>query len=555
MYILTKLTLSNDLDLMLAHKRSMQVADYGGIGIIQQTSFATAVSEVCRLMLDKESRPCMYLGVLKSKTGRSCVYARITDPRVTSINIQNPNLVYARKLVHGFTVEDDAITLICEMPTTVRLSKELIANGQKLFEELPAVTPYEEAKRLNDQLQEMANRLGESEKKYQVLTDSLPLMMFTVRSDGQMLFANEGFMHFAGTRAFEQLNWLTWLADRQSGISISRILEKMKTGEAFSLEISLKQSLDENRWHLLSMNPIENPLTGQVDWSGFLVNIHAQKLVEETLRDNEELRHIRLALETRQKELDLTVANLNRSNQELAKFAYVASHDLQEPARKMVVFSDMLLSKYHDSLPADGAGILKRIKTGSERMVAVIRDLLDYSKISIDRHIEIEPVQLTQIVQQAREQLEAQIADSGAEVRLDNDLTFMGNKQLLALLFQNLIGNAIKFVEKDIRPEIVISAQQVRLSELKGVNLDPNWAWTSISVTDNGIGFDERFLERIFEMFQRLHSQDQYKGTGIGLAICKRIAEMHRGQLIARSKVSKGSVFTIYLPNIKLSEH
>jgi signal transduction histidine kinase len=213
----------------------------------------------------------------------------------------------------------------------------------------------------------------------------------------------------------------------------------------------------------------------------------------------------------------------------------------------MVIFSDMLLSRFRHFLPVGGQDILKRVKSGAERMIAVIRDLLDYSRLSADRDIEVEQVDLSEIILSARDQLETNIHNSNADIQLAGDRAVIGNKQLLVLLFQNLLSNAIKFVANGTRPQIVITASNLTSAEADAIGLDNTNSWIGISITDNGIGFDERFLERIFEMFQRLHTQDLYDGTGIGLAICKRIVEMHRGKINATSEVSKGSVFTIYL--------
>lgn len=550
MHLITKLNLDNDLDLMLAHKRSMQVAEFGGVGLVHQTSFATAVSEVCRLMLDKGTLPHLSLGFVKNHLGRNSVCARIVDDSVGAVEPDNPNLVYARRLVNGFAMEAESITLLTDLPAAIRLSREIIARGQKLFEELPAVTPYEEAKRLNVQLQEMAARLRESERKYQVLTDTVPLMMFTLDQHCELLFANEGFRQFAGTalQPGRPLNWISWLTDCESSISADAMRGLLEAVTEFSVEACIRRKSDGARlWHLLSMTPLENPATGTVEWSGFLVNIQAQKVVEETLRDNAELKYTKQVLEKRQTELDATIADLNRSNQELARFAYVASHDLQEPARKMIVFSEMVITRFHHLLPAEGINFLTRIKMASERMVAVIRDLLDYSRISTGQEVEMEMVDFTEITQHIEEHFDRQISEKGARITQTGDAFLQGNKRLLILLFQNIVGNALKFVAEGVKPVIALDVCTLTREALLP-ECDERLGWVRVDVTDNGIGFDEQYLDRIFQMFQRLHTHEQFKGTGIGLAICKRILEMHQGHIKVKSQVGHGSVFSIYLP-------
>lgn len=550
MHVITKLNLDNDLDLMLAHKRSMQVAEFAGLGLVHQTSFATAVSEVCRLVLDKGSRSHMMLGFLKTPHGKNSVYAKIVDTSIGDIARDNPNLGYARRLVSGFSVDPDSILLLFEMPVGSRLSREYIIKGQKLFDEMPPVTPYEQAKQLNMQLQEMANKLVESEKRYQTLTDTIPLMMFTLNDQGRLLFANEGFKLFAGSDIQNVGgNWINWLSGCEPSVPVEQVREQLSGNSEFSMEISLtKKSNGERIWHLLSMSPVLNSSTGLPEWAGFLVNIQAQKLVEETLRDNAELRDTKRVLQKRQIELDATITDLNRKNQELARFAYVASHDLQEPARKMIVFSEMLNSRFGHLLPADGTSLLNRVKSGSERMVAVIRDLLDYSGISADQDIDVHPIELLEIVDQVREHLDKEISESNAEIQLRGSATLVGNRRLLVLLFQNFVGNAIKFVRDGAAPRIQITYSFPAAEVIDANGLDQQTTWVQVDVSDNGIGFDEKHVDRIFQMFQRLHTQDQFKGTGIGLAICKRIIEMHRGSISVKSKINQGSVFSVYLP-------
>lgn len=551
MHILTKLNLDNDLDLMLAHKRSMQVAEYGGIGLVHQTSFATAVSEVCRLMLEKGVQPYICLGFKKAQSGRNSLCAQIVDLSVPDLDTASPSLIYASRLVTTFSVAGDAITLLYEMPGTLRLSRELITQGQRMFEELPPVTPYEQAKQLNMQLQQMATRLSESEKRYKVLTDSLPMMMFTLNGQGQFVFANEGLARFAKVtrESMGELNWFAWMAQSGSSVADAALREKFTAGKPFSVETALRNaSSGEKVWFLLSLTPIEDDLSGILEWSGFLVSIHAQKVVEETLRDNAELKQTQLALEKRQIELDVTIRNLNRSNEDLARFAYVASHDLQEPARKMIVFSEMARKKFHDVLPPDGANLLSRIQSASQRMVAVIRDLLDYSRLSVDQQMEKEMIDFSDIIAQVKDYLEHQITDSGASVRLETSQPVYGNRRLLVLLFQNLIGNSIKFVAEGTKPNVSLRLDVPDSEEMRLAGLDPQAGWTCIEVADNGIGFDEQFLDKIFQMFQRLHTQDQFQGTGIGLTICKRIVDLHQGRITARSTVNEGSVFSVYLP-------
>lgn len=550
MHTITKLSLDNDLDLMLAHKRSMQVAEFGGVGLVNQTSFATAVSEVSRLVLEKGTNPSIQLGFSSSPRGNS-VFAKITDNFITQIDSENPNFQYAKRLVHSFSIDADVITLLFDLPGNYRISKDMITKGRKLFEELPPVTPYEQAKQLNVQLQQMADSLSASEKKYQTLADNLPLMMFTLDSEGQLLYANGGFRNFAGLSEQDILttNWIKWIIATSGGLSRAELSNKLSEGNAFSLETAIsKPGEREKVWHLLSMTPGEIVDGKQKQWSGFLVNVHAQKVMAQTLRDNEELRQIKIKLEERQKELDSTISDLNKSNQELEKFAYVASHDLQEPARKMVVLSDILLQKTGAMLPPESSNILVRIKSASERMLSIIRDLLDYSRLTTGQQVEMEEMTFSDVILSVKETLDAQIRESEAEIQLESSFSFVANRHLIILLFQNLISNSIKFTKQDQKPVVSVGIHQLPESDNKEHGLPEGQSWVCFRVKDNGIGFEEKYLDKIFQMFQRLHNQDQFKGTGIGLAICKRIVEIHSGIMAVKSEIDKGSVFSVYLP-------
>lgn len=551
MHILVELTLDNDLDLMIAHKRSMQIAEFSGLGILGQTSFATAVSELGRLMLEKGVKPQIHLGFHKTASDRNGVCAKIIDDYVRQVDPKNANLTYAEKLVDTTYLEGDAFFLIYELPSTFRLSKDLIRKGEKMFNDLPPVTPYEQAKHLNGQLQQMANRVLESEKKYQVLTDTLPLMMFTLNAEARVIFANKGFEKFSQSVINPaDPDWTRWLVDSEANITEQKLRSKFQSKKAFSFEVEIRESRSAQKvWYLLSLTPITDEGDDQISWSGFLVNIQAQKLVEQTLRDNEELLATKAALEKRQRELDSTIADLNRSNQELVQFAYVASHDLQEPARKMVIFSDMLLQRFGALLPKEAINILLRIKRSSERMVEVIRDLLDYSRLSAERVLVTDVVPLSEIVDQVRENLESQILSAKASILIQKTGNLLGNPQLLILLFQNLIGNAVKFSRDQVPPVVTITASSLPDEQKSLYGLKQDIKWTKILIKDNGIGFDEQFARKIFQMFQRLHTQEHFKGTGIGLSICKRIVEMHNGHISVKSTVGEGSEFTVFIPS------
>ncbi len=249
----------------------------------------------------------------------------------------------------------------------------------------------------------------------------------------------------------------------------------------------------------------------------------------------------RLLLEKQKEELE-------RSNGNLQQFAYVASHDLQEPLRKIRAFGDRLSSKYENQLDKKGTLYIERMQSAAARMQVLIEDLLAYSRVSSSK-TKITKENLKTVIEGVREDLQEAIHRSEARITL-NDLP----KELycdtgqIRRLFQNLLSNAIKFRKEGQCPIIDVRGSSTFKEELIELRLDPKRQYSCIVVKDNGIGFDEKYLDRIFNVFQRLHGKQEYEGTGIGLAICKKIAENHDGALTASSSLGKGAAFKVIIP-------
>ncbi|RZK75079.1 MAG: hypothetical protein EOO85_14360, partial [Pedobacter sp.] len=241
------------------------------------------------------------------------------------------------------------------------------------------------------------------------------------------------------------------------------------------------------------------------------------------------------------------VIELNRSNQDLEQFAYVASHDLQEPLRKIQRFSEKLKSKLSRQLDTEVADYLNRMSNAAERMRALIDDLLAFSKATRDSR-SFAKVRLGEVIYQAIHQLDFMIELKKAHIQVRCDMEIDGIGSQLIQLFQNLIGNSLKFTRNDISPEIFVDVKIKYGHELKMTEVHQNQVYCIIEVRDNGIGFEEAEAVQIFDVFYRLHSRADYEGTGIGLAICKKIADNHSGLIYARATKNMGSVFTVVLP-------
>jgi len=272
-----------------------------------------------------------------------------------------------------------------------------------------------------------------------------------------------------------------------------------RDGSEFPVEISLSPMTSDNGETLIISN---------------IRDVTARKIADERLR--------------------ATAADLARSNAELEQFAYVASHDLQEPLRMVASYTQLLARRYTGKLDQDADEFIGFAVDGARRMQELINDLLTYSRVGTQA-LDLQPVGSNQLADEVVRDLAAAIQDSHARVTRDDLPVVRGDPTQLRQLFQNLIANGIKFHRPDEAPRVHISATR-----------GPG-AWT-FSVIDNGIGIEPQYLERIFALFQRLHTRADYPGTGIGLAICKKIVERHGGQIRVDSAPGHGTTFRFTLP-------
>ncbi|AXY73014.1 chemotaxis protein [Paraflavitalea soli] len=269
------------------------------------------------------------------------------------------------------------------------------------------------------------------------------------------------------------------------------------------------------------------------------------KSYSELLIAKDALKQLNLELEEKVAEGIRANKELEKSNTELQQYAFVASHDLKEPTRKIFIFSNMIKDNYLKDTESKATDLVNRIIKSSQRMMRLIEDLLNYSRLS--QNGVFEPVDLTITIREILSDLEVVIDDKKAVVKLENLCKIDGMPGQLRQVFQNLISNALKFSRKDIAPEVHIRAQRVAARTFDAPE-DAEGAYCRIEVSDNGIGFHERFLDKIFTLFQRLHTQEQFEGTGIGLAITRKIIEKHGGIITARSTEGVGTTFIIVLP-------
>lgn len=237
---------------------------------------------------------------------------------------------------------------------------------------------------------------------------------------------------------------------------------------------------------------------------------------------------------------------LKQSNKSLEEYAYVASHDLKEPLRKISTFGDRLFRTHHEALDADGVNYLEKIVSSSKRMQQMINDLLSVSMITGNKEFKI--FSLQNILEEVIQTLEYKIEENHAVIQSDHLPAANIVPSQFRQLFQNLLSNSLKFIRTGTIPQINITHKYLREGEVNKYNLTKANSYLQIKFEDNGIGFDKQFAEKIFTIFQRLHNRSEYEGTGIGLAICRRIIENHGGTIIASAEPNKGSIFTIIIP-------
>jgi len=256
-------------------------------------------------------------------------------------------------------------------------------------------------------------------------------------------------------------------------------------------------------------------------------------------------------LKNLEKDRERNLRELRRSNKELEEFAYVASHDLQEPLRKISTFNERLKSKFGDKLGSDGSVYIDRIIASTENMKMLIDNLLEFSRLTQSSQVYTSS-DLNIILKEVMSDQELKIEETNAVIEIDVLPVIEAVYSEMKQLFNNLVSNAIKFRKPDIAPFIRIQSTVLDKKEKDQFHLPLERVYYKIEVIDSGIGFDQEYAERIFQIFQRLHGKTEYAGSGIGLAICKKITDNHEGLMFAEGTLGKGSVFVILLPEKQL---
>ena len=382
--------------------------------------------------------------------------------------------------------------------------------------------------------------LMKSEEKFRLLADSMPQHIWTSDSLGNINYFNKSVYSYSGL-ALEDIEKNGWLQivhpdDREENIKVW--VDAIITGKDFLLEHRFRRHDGQYRWQLSRAIPQKDEEGNIQMWVGTSTDIQDQKNFTDKL---EKEVHERTA-ELEQKNKDLINMNI-----ELQSFAYISSHDLQEPLRKIQTFASRLSDLDEQNISAKAKTYLGRIEVSAKRMQTLIQDLLTYSRTNSAERVFVK-VSLDEIAEEVISDFSERIEESNAVINLNT----LGEATVIPFQFRqllhNLIGNALKFSKKNENPYVEIKANRIRGYETK-IPVDyPDKMYYHLTISDNGIGFEDEFKERIFEVFQRLNTESEFSGTGIGLAIVKKIVENHKGIIRAHSQKGRGATFEVYLP-------
>jgi PAS domain S-box-containing protein len=540
MHEIARVTLENEMDLILAHKRSMKLAELSGLSLSAQTTFATAVSEVSRTTIETGKKGCLVLSVENDQRDKYIVACLINENEMD--DRAREGLEYARKLVNRYNIStrgtQTSIELYYYILPSFKIDIFKLDEWRQLFRNEPPISPYEELKRKNEQLQDLSEKVQKSEAQYKILTNALPLIIFSLNPKGELIYANEWLTRFSGetVESLEKGKWKNVIHENDYD-SFALLIKNGITSDALTVKTQTRiknKKSGEYLWHQVSLSPLKNESGELQYWIGYIVDIHAQKVYEQTLMDNIELKQTQEQLKENQLMLEKYIDELNRSNRELTQFAFIASHDLQEPVRKLLFYSDYLLQKYTGNIDGKGVEYLKNMHGASQRMRNLIQDLLLFSQIHKEK-MEFRDIDLNVIANEMHQDLEMTIEEKKATLSIDPLPKIQADGGMMRQLFTNIIGNSLKYSKPGQSPEITVTNQEVD-------------GYLEIAFADNGIGFDEKYNAQIFTLFQRLHTREVYEGTGLGLAICRKIVELHNGKIRAEAKEGLGATFYVSLP-------
>jgi PAS domain S-box-containing protein len=383
-------------------------------------------------------------------------------------------------------------------------------------------------------------QLEEREQKFRLLADSMPQMIWTGDAEGHLNYFNRSVYEY-GRLSPEEIDGGGWLQivhpdDREENMRVW--MESVTTGRDFLFEHRFRRYDGEYRWQLSRAIPQLGPDDTIQMWVGTSTDIHDQKAFTSELERQ---------VTERTSELEQKNKELENINAELKSFVYISSHDLQEPLRKIQTFAGRLAETESSTLSDNAMNYLGKMQNSATRMRRLIEDLLAYSRLSVTEQV-FENIEISDIILDVKEELKENLQDKRANIVIEDSCKLKVIPFQFHQLFFNLISNSLKFSVPDRDPDIHIRCEAVKGDKVINHKLVDGRDYCHIVYRDNGIGFDPGFSEKIFEVFQRLHPKEKYEGTGIGLAIVRKVVENHNGLISATGVVDRGATFDIYIP-------